>query len=49
MRADGRITLDDPVTGRSIDLESFGPTNAAVFAKIMSAQTPAQHAKNQFQ
>jgi putative photosynthetic complex assembly protein len=49
MRADGRITLDDPVTGRSIDLESFGPTNAAVFAKIMSAHTPAQHAKNQFQ
>jgi putative photosynthetic complex assembly protein len=49
VRADGRITLDDPVTGRSIDLESFGPTNAAVFARIMSAQKPAQHAKSHFQ
>jgi putative photosynthetic complex assembly protein len=31
-RADGRLTLADPVTGSRIDLESFGPTNAAVFA-----------------
>lgn len=49
VRADGRITLDDPVTGRSIDLESFGPTNAAVFAKIMTVHKPVQHAKNQIQ
>ena len=32
-RADGRLTLTDPVTGSRIDLESFGPTNAAVFAR----------------
>jgi putative photosynthetic complex assembly protein len=32
-RADGRLTLIDPVTGSRIDLESFGPTNAAVFAR----------------
>jgi putative photosynthetic complex assembly protein len=32
-RADGRLTLSDPATGARIDLESFGPTNAAVFAR----------------
>lgn len=35
-RADGRLTLVDPATGQRIDLESFGPTNAAVFARFMS-------------
>ena len=34
--ADGRLTLEDPSTGRHIDLGSFGPTNAAVFGKIMT-------------
>ena len=28
-RADGRLTLEDPATGERVDLESFGPTNAA--------------------
>jgi putative photosynthetic complex assembly protein len=37
-RADGRLTLVDPGTGRRVDLESFGPTNAAVFAKLMATQ-----------
>ena len=32
-RADGRLTLLDPVTGSRLDLESFGPANAAVFAR----------------
>jgi putative photosynthetic complex assembly protein len=32
-RADGRLTLADDSTGARIDLESFGPTNAAVFAR----------------
>ncbi len=36
-RADGRLTLVDPGTGRRVDLESFGPTNAAAFARLMSA------------
>jgi putative photosynthetic complex assembly protein len=35
-RADGRLTLADPATGQRIDLESFGPTNAAVFARFMT-------------
>lgn len=31
----GRLTLDDPVTGRHIDLGAFGPTNIAVFARLL--------------
>ncbi len=42
-RVDGRLTLLDPGTGRRIDLESFGPTNAAVFAKLLPAPTGAHH------
>lgn len=34
-RADGRFTLHDPVTGRRVDLESFGPVNAAGFAALL--------------
>ena len=37
-RADGRLTLVDPGTGRRVDLESFGPENAAVFAALMTAR-----------
>lgn len=33
--ADGRMTLSDPATGRKVDLGSFGPTNAGVFAELM--------------
>ena len=36
-RADGRLTLVDPSTGRRVDLESFGPTNAAEFARLLKA------------
>jgi putative photosynthetic complex assembly protein len=32
-RSDGRLTLLDPSTGRRIDLESFGPSNVAVFER----------------
>jgi putative photosynthetic complex assembly protein len=39
-RADGRLTLNDPATGMRIDLESFGPTNASSFARLLTA-TPA--------
>jgi len=42
-RADGRLTLLDPVTQQRIDLESFGPTNAAVFARLLpGAASPAK-------
>jgi putative photosynthetic complex assembly protein len=33
---DGRLTLVDPATGVRIDLESFGPTNAAVYARWLA-------------
>jgi putative photosynthetic complex assembly protein len=39
-RADGRLTLSDPATGERIDLESFGPTNAAVFARLLTVRPP---------
>lgn len=35
--ADGRLSLDDPSTGRHVDLEVFGPTNAGAFARILIA------------
>lgn len=38
-RADGRLTLNDPSTQRRVDLESFGPTNSAVFATLMQTKT----------
>lgn len=36
-RADGRLTLLDPSTQQRIDLEAFGPSNAAVFAGLQKA------------
>lgn len=36
-RTDGRLTLQDPSTQQRIDLESFGPSNAAVFARLRMA------------
>ena len=39
-RADGRLTLEDPSTGRHVDLESFGPTNVEVFARLLTAGAP---------
>jgi putative photosynthetic complex assembly protein len=40
-RADGRFTLSDPATGERVDLESFGPTNAGAFARLLTAQGAA--------
>ena len=40
-RTDGRLTLFDPVSSQRIDLESFGPTNAAVFAQFLTMQPQA--------
>lgn len=42
-RVDGRLTLVDPGTGRRIDLESFGPSNAAVFARLLAPSPGAPH------
>lgn len=40
--ADGRLTLSDPATGQRVDLESFGPTNAGVFARLLAAAQPSR-------
>jgi putative photosynthetic complex assembly protein len=32
----GRLTLDDPATGRQIDLNSFGVQNTAAFAQLLN-------------
>ena len=34
-RTDGRLTLSDTATGRMVDLESFGPTNARSFYRLL--------------
>ncbi len=39
-RPDGRLTLVDPITDQRIDLESFGPTNAGVFASLLEPVKP---------
>ncbi len=39
--SNGRLTLSDPATGTRIALESFGPSNVAVFAPLRDAgRTP---------
>ncbi len=40
-RADGRLTLIDPTNRERIDLESFGPTNSAVFAALLHDAKPS--------
>lgn len=41
-RQDGRLTLLDPATGQRIELEAFGPTNAAVFAGLQPQAAEAR-------
>ena len=33
---DGRLSLEDPSTGRQIDLEASGPTNREAFARLLT-------------
>lgn len=35
-RADGRLLLEDPATGRVVDLGAFGAQNVAVFARMLA-------------
>jgi len=41
-QADGRLLLEDPVTGRRVDLSAFGRTNAAAFARFLEGQGGAE-------
>lgn len=34
--ADGRLTLEDPTTGRRVEMEAFGISNEKVFAKLLT-------------
>lgn len=34
--ADGRLTLEDPTTGRRVEMEAFGSTNEEVFARLLT-------------
>ncbi|MCU0956623.1 MAG: putative photosynthetic complex assembly protein PuhC [Hydrogenophaga sp.] len=38
---DGRVTLSDPSSGERIHLESFGPTNVAVYSQLRTASPSA--------
>jgi putative photosynthetic complex assembly protein len=38
--ADGRLTLDDPSTGRHVELEAFGESNEAVFSRLLTEKEP---------
>lgn len=38
--ADGALRLADPVTGRTVDLTVFGPTNAVVFQSYLQIRKP---------
>ena len=39
--SDGRLSLEDPVTQRRVALEAFGPTNAQVFADLLTTTVNA--------
>jgi putative photosynthetic complex assembly protein len=39
--ADGRLTLKDPTTGRTVEMEAFGITNEEVFANLLTAKAPS--------
>lgn len=36
--ADGRLTLEDPATGRRVEMEAFGITNEQAFANLLTAK-----------
>ena len=38
--ADGRLSVGDPSTGRSVDVAAFGPDNYGAFARIFTATAP---------
>ncbi len=41
--SDGRLTLDDPATGRHLELEAFGSLNTEVFGKMLTAHGETGH------
>ena len=39
--ADGRLTMEDPTTGRRVEMEAFGITNEEAFARLLTAKVPS--------
>ena len=39
--ADGRLTLEDPATGRKLEMAAFGISNEEVFARLLTAKGPS--------
>lgn len=40
-RVDGRLLLEDPATGRLVDLGAFGAQNVAIFTRMLEGVPPA--------
>jgi len=40
--SDGRLTLDDPATGRHLELQAFGSSNTEVFGRLLTAHGGTQ-------
>jgi len=40
--SDGRLTLDDPATGRHLELQAFGSLNTEVFGRLLTAHGGTQ-------
>lgn len=40
--SDGRMSIADPATGRTMELDAFGPTNAAAFARLFTIHQEAR-------
>lgn len=38
LRADGGLMLEDTANGHRVELEAFGPTNAMVFARLLTGE-----------
>jgi putative photosynthetic complex assembly protein len=38
--SDGRVTVDDPVSGRSVELGAFGQSQVQTFSKLLPASKP---------
>jgi len=41
--SDGRLSLEDAQTGRRIELDAFGPTNAGAFARLLGHAPDTGH------
>ena len=41
LHTDGTLTLEDPATARTLELEAFGSTNSGAFARLLVSARPA--------